>query len=289
MMSKARSIIFSCLVAGLAFVLAGARAASAAELEMPRPSPFAKVVQDVGLTTVTVDYSQPGVKSRKIWGGLVPYDKMWRTGANRATKVTFSRDVTFAGKAVPAGTYAMFTIPTKGDWTVILNKRADQPGTAQNYKQDEDLLRVQLKPKAAPFRERMTFVFSDSTDDKTSLDLEWEKLRLSIPIVADTDHQTVASINTVLGDTWRNYANAARYMLETKKDYDTGLKYVDQSLALKEDWFNLWIKAELLAAKGSYKDAYPLAEKAYALGQKAEVFFLEPDVKKALTDWKKKS
>jgi hypothetical protein len=290
MMTQPRSIIFlSCLALGFAFVVGGARAAAGAELEMPRPSPFAKVVQDVGLTTITVDYSQPGVKNRKIWGGLVPYDKMWRTGANRATKVTFSRDVTFAGKPVPAGAYALFTIPTKGDWTVILSKRADQPGTAQNYKQEEDLLRVQLKPKAASFRERMTFLFSDSTDDKTSLDLEWEKLRLSIPIVADTDRQTVASINTVLGDTWRNYANAARYMLETKKDYDTGLSYIDQSLSLKEDWFNLWIKAQLLAAKGSYKDAYPLAEKAYALGQKAEVFFLEPDVKKALTDWKKKS
>jgi tetratricopeptide (TPR) repeat protein len=270
----------------LTLMLAGGSAR--AELELPRPSPFAKVSQDVGLTTITVDYSSPGVKGRKIWGGLVPYDKMWRTGANRATKITFSRDVTFAGKPVPAGTYALFTIPTKADWTVILNKRADQAGTGTGYKQDEDLLRVAIKPKAAPMRERMTFLFSDFTDEKGSLDLEWEKLRLSIPIGVATEKQALASINATLDDTWRVYANAARYMLENKKDYDAGLKYIDQSLALKEDWFNVFIKAELLAAKGRYKEAYPLAEKAQGLGQKSENFFLDADVKKALADWKKK-
>ena len=88
--------------------------AARADLDLPRPSPFAKVVQTVGLTDITVDYSSPGVKGRKIWGGVVPYDKMWRAGANHATKVTFSRDVTFAGKPVPAGTYAFFVIPDQG-------------------------------------------------------------------------------------------------------------------------------------------------------------------------------
>jgi tetratricopeptide (TPR) repeat protein len=284
--SGARRTLAAIAVAAVAAAAAGTVAA--AELELPRPSPFAKVSQDIGLTTVTVDYSCPGVKGRKIWGGVVPYDELWRTGANRATKITFSRDVTFAGKPVAAGTYALFTIPTKGDWTVVLNKRADQAGTGRDYKPEEDLLRVQLHPKAAPFRERMTFLFSDFTDDKASLDLEWEKLRLSIPIAADTGRQALASITAALDDSWRTYARAAQYMLESKKDYDTGLKYIDQSLALKEDWFNVWIKADLLAAKGRYDDAYPLAEKAYALGKKADVFFLEADVKKALDEWKKK-
>jgi hypothetical protein len=260
-----------------------------ADLDLPRPSPFAKVVQTVGLTDITVDYSSPGVKGRKIWGAVVPYDQMWRAGANGATKVTFSRDVSLADKPVPAGTYAFFVIPTKGAWTVILNKKADQAGTGRDYKQADDLLRVQVTPKASPFRERLAYAITDFTDDKASLDLEWEKLRLPIPIAADTSRQALASISAALDETWRTYANAARYMLESKKDYDIGLKYVDQSLALKEDWFNLWIKADLLAAKGRYDDAYPLAEKAYALGKKAEGgFFLEADVKKALDEWKKK-
>jgi hypothetical protein len=271
-------------------VLAVLTAASSAraDLELPRPSPNAKITQQVGLTDVTVEYSCPGVKGRKIWDGLVPYDKMWRTGANTATKITFSKDVTFADKPVPAGTYALFTIPTKGAWTVILNKKPDQPGTATEYKQDLDLLRVQLKPTAAPFRERMAFIFSNMTDDKASLDLEWEKLRLSIPIGVGTAQQAQKNIENAVDNGWRPYANAARYMLETKKDYDTGLKYVDQSLAIKEDWFNTWIKAQLLAAKGNLKDAVAAGEKAEALGEKNSNFFLAADVKKGLADWKKK-
>jgi len=262
--------------------------AARADLDLPRPSPFAKVTQTVGYTDITVDYSSPGVKGRKIWGGLVPYDKMWRAGANTATKVTFSRDVTFAGKPVPAGTYAFFLIPTKAAWTVILNKKTDQPGTGAGYNQADDLLRVQVTPKAAPMRERLAYLVTDFTDDKASLELEWEKLRLSIPIGLDTAKQAQAAIDGAVDNVWRTYANAARYMLETKKDYTTGLKYIDQSLALKEDWFNTWIKAQLLAAQGHYGDARTLAQKAYDLGSKSQMFFMEADVKKALGDWKNK-
>jgi hypothetical protein len=259
-----------------------------AQLDLPRPSPSSKVSQVIGLTEVTVDYSSPAVKGRAIWGGLVPYDQMWRTGANQATKITFSRDVTFGDKPVPAGTYALFTIPAKGKWTVILNKKAEQSGTAREYKADLDLVRFQVHAKPAPFRERMAFLFSDFNDDKGTLDLEWEKLRVSIPIKVSTEEQALANINKSIDGAWRIYANAARYLGETKKDYDTALKYVDLSLGLKEDWFNLWIKATLLAGKGKTKDAIALGDKAYALGQKADFFFLEAEVKKTLAEWRKK-
>jgi hypothetical protein len=262
--------------------------AARADLELPRPSPFAKVVQTVGLTDITVDYSSPGVKGRKIWGAVVPYDQMWRAGANNATKLTFSRDVTFAGKPVPAGSYAFFVIPTKGAWTVILSTKADQNGVGRDYKESDDLLRVQVTPKAAPFRERLAYLITDFTDDKASLDLEWEKLRLAIPLTVGTSAQALASINNAIDNTWRTYANAARYMLENKKDYDTGMKYVDQSLALKEDWFNVWIKAELQAAKGDLKDARVTGDHAYELGKKSQMFFLEGEIKKTLDEWKKK-
>ena len=284
-----RTLVRTVIVStGLAAALALATAPAHAALELPRPSPFAKVWQTVGLTELSVDYSSPGVKGRKIWGGLVPYDQMWRAGANSATKVTFSRNVTFAGKPVPAGTYAFFVIPSKDAWTVILNKKTDQSGTARDYKQADDVLRVSIKPKPAPFRERLAYLVTDFTDDKASLDLEWEKLRLSIPITVETATQAVANINAELDGTWRSYANAARYMLENKKDYDAGMKYIDQSLALKQDWYNLWIKAELLAAKGNGKDALATGERAYAIGQKAENFFLEAEIKKKLGEWKKK-
>lgn len=282
-----RSSFSLALVASLALVSTRARA----DLELPRPSPGAKVSQEVGLTQITVDYSCPGVKGRKIWGGLVPYDKLWRTGANQATKITFSKDVTFVDQPVPAGTYALFTLPAKsGEWTVILNKNADQPGTGRDYKPEQDLVRVKVHAKPAPERERLAFLFSGMTDDKASLDLEWEKLRLSIPIKVATTAQVSANIDAAIDGVWRIYANAARFMLETKKDYNTGMTYIDQSLALKEDWFNVWIKASLLAAKGNFKEARAQAQKAYELGQKAGPgFFLEPEVKKALGDWNKKA
>jgi hypothetical protein len=278
----------SLLVAVLLASLAGARAARA-DLDLPLPSPHAKISQVVGLTEIAVEYSSPGVKGRKIWGELVPYDKLWRAGANQATKVIFSRNVTFAGKPVPAGAYAFFVIPGKDTWTVVLNKKADQGGIGRDYKPEDDFLRVPVKPHAAPFRERLAYQVTNFTDDKASLDLEWEKLSLSIPIGVDTAAQSVANINAAVDNNWRTYANAARYMLENKKDYDAGMKYVDQSLALKEDWFNVWIKAELQAAKGSYKDARATGDKAYEMGRKTDNFFLEAEIKKTLGEWKKKS
>ena len=124
--------------------------------------------------------------------------------------------------------------------------------------------------------------------DKGTLDLEWDKARVSIPIKVNTEEQALANITKGIDGAWRTYANAARYLGETKKDYDTGLKYIDQSLSLKEDWFNLWIKATLLAGKGKTKDAIALGDKVYDLGKKADFFFLEPEVKKTLAEWKKK-
>jgi hypothetical protein len=275
-------------VLSFSIVLCGLAGAARADLDLPRPSPFAKVSQTVGYTEITVDYSSPGVKGRKIWGNVVPYDKLWRAGANNATKVTFSRDVTFGGKPVAAGSYAFFVIPTKGAWTVILNKKVDQPGTGAAYNQADDVVRVSVTPKTAPMRERLAYLVTDFTDDKAMLDLEWEKVRLSIPVGLDTAKQAQAAIDGALDNVWRTYANAARYMLETKKDYATGTKLIDQSLALKEDWFNLWIKAELQAAQGHYADARTTGQKAYDLGTKSPMFFLEGEIKKTLAEWKNK-
>jgi hypothetical protein len=272
-----------------AATLSFAPSPASAQLDLPRPSPSAKVSQVIGLTEVTVDYSSPAVKGRPIWGALVPYDQMWRTGANQATKITFSRDVLFGDKPVAAGTYSLFTIPSKGAWTVILNKNADQSGTARDYKAELDLVRFQVHPKPAPHRERLAFLFSDFTDDKGTLDLEWDKLRVPMSIKVSTEKQALANIANAIDGTWRTYANAARYMAETKKDYDTALTYIDQSLGLKEDWFNLWIKATVVAGKGKVKDAIAVGEKAYQLGKKADFFFLEPEIKKTLAEWKKKS
>lgn len=159
-------------------------AGEAPKPQAPRPSPAAKVQQRVGFTDITVDYSSPAVKKRKIWGELVPYDKMWRTGANASTKLTFSKDVEIGGKPVPAGTYSLLTIPGKKEWTLIINKNTEIGGNMEKHAADQDVVRVTAKPKAIPARERLTFIFADVTDDSASLDLEWEKLRVGLPIKA---------------------------------------------------------------------------------------------------------
>jgi hypothetical protein len=272
----------------LCLLLVVATPAWAQQLELPRPSPAAKVAQTVGLTDITVEYSAPGVKGRKIWGELLPYDRLWRAGANAATKVTFSRDVKLGGKPVAAGSYAFFAIPGKASWTLILNKDIAQAGTGANYKQELDVLRISAKPQAIPMRERLAYQIIDFDDAHATLALEWERIRVSLPIQVDTDAQVKTNLQAFAAEAWRPWNNAARYQLETKKDYDAGLALIEKSLQLSEEWLNLWTKAQLLAAKGKYKEAYPLAERANALGQKADVFFFADDVKKALADWKNK-
>jgi hypothetical protein len=265
------------LVPGVAF----------AELELPRPSPNAKAVQTVGLTEITVDYSSPAVKGRKIWGGLVPYGEVWRAGANATTKVTFGREVTIGDKTVTAGSYAFFVIPQKGNWTIILNKDWQQGG-AFNYKKELDVLRLDVKPQAIAHRERLAYVFADFSDNGGALTLEWEKMRVALPFKVGTEAQATASIKKTFDNAWQPYNQAARY-LATVKNWDYGLELVDKSIAIKEDWQNLWTKASLLAGKGKYVDALQLAQKAKELGDKAGPdFFFAEDVKKALVEWKGK-
>jgi hypothetical protein len=258
------------------------RARAAPEVELPRESPAARVFQQVGLTDIEVQYGSPAVKGRAIWGAVVPFDKPWPISTNQPTTIRFSKDVEVAGKAVPAGTYRLSALPGKTEWTLLFAK------SAGGAKSDVDAIRVKARPKSAPPREHLAFVFSDFSDDKATLELEWAKLRVSIPIATHTTEQVLAGIDE-LDNAWRSYANAARFMLETRKDFDAGLKYADRSLALKEDWYTYWIKAALLAAKHEYKDAVVQGERAYELGRKAgDSFTLEPELKRALADWKQR-
>jgi Protein of unknown function (DUF2911) len=274
---------------GFALVPTAPAVAGIVDLDLPRESPVGKVSQQVGLTEIAVEYGSPAVKGRKIWGAVVPYDKLWSLGGYQATKIRFSRDVTVGDKPVPAGTYALFAIPAKSAWTLVLNKNAEQLGSGHDYKSELDVARVQVRPKTAPLRERLAFGFAGFTDDEASLEIAWEKVSLSVPIHVNTTQDVLSNINA-LDNTWRAYANAARYMLETKKDYDVGIRYIDQSVTLKEDWYNLWIKALLLAAKTDYKSAEGAAERAFELGLKAnDTFFPEAEIRKALADWGQKS
>lgn len=274
-MLKHALVLSSILVSSTAF---------AQSFELPRPSPNAKVMQTAGLTEITVDYSSPGVKGRKVWGEVVKYGEVWRAGANAATKITFSKDVKIGTTDVPAGTYSLFVIPQqKGNWTIVINK--DVKASTQEYKQELDVVRVEAKPEAIAMRERLAYSIPDFSNDAATVALDWEKVRVSFKVVLATDAQVTAAIKGL--DEGSSYVSTARYMLEQKKDYDQGLKFVDKALSMKEDWLGVWTKAQLLAAKGDKKGAFPLAQKAQELGEKnPQRFFFAADVKQALTQWK---
>jgi hypothetical protein len=266
-----------------------AQTALAQQVELPRSVPGAKLSQQVGLTEVGVDYDCPAVKGRKIWGGVVPFGQVWLMGSNVATKLKLSRDATIGDRVVPAGTYWLLAVPNKDAWIVVVNKSPDPIVSASSYKPELDVARVKVVPKATARRERLTYTFSELTDDRTSLDLEWDALRVSVPIQVNTSQQVQAAISG-LENTWRSYANAARYMLETKKDYDAGLKYIDQALALKDDWYSMWVKGALLAAKGDFGSAHDWAEKAHTLAlQVGNAGSLEPELNKSIAEWGRRS
>jgi hypothetical protein len=159
---------------------------------MVRVSPKASVSQTIGFTDVTISYSRPGVKGRKIWGSLVPYDKVWRAGANEATKFTFSKDVWINGNKLPAGSYAFFAIPAEKEWTLIFNKAADQWGLDYEKNKDKDVLKIKAKPVVTDYHEWLEYTFSDMNVQKAGMknsavvNLVWDKLRVPFTIETET-------------------------------------------------------------------------------------------------------
>ncbi|MCB0429936.1 MAG: DUF2911 domain-containing protein [Flavobacteriales bacterium] len=277
------------------FLFAACMTGSLSAQDLPAPSPAAKVEQRVGLTGISVVYSSPAVKGRQIWGGLVPYGEVWRTGANKATQVTFSDDVTVAGQAVKAGSYALFTIPGESEWTVILSSNTEQWGSG-SYKQEEDVLRIQATPSEVPMRERMTFVFNNTTDKSTELTLEWEKLAVAIPIGVDVEAKAQKNIEEALAnakaDDWQVYRNAARYSVQSGKNLDKALDWINKAISIKNDsWLVHSVKADVLAALGKHKEAIESNKKAIELGeaeakQNGEKFAYKSDLEKEIETWK---
>jgi hypothetical protein len=261
-----------------------------AELKLPRASQKSTVAQTVGYTDVSITYSRPGVKGRVIWGDLVPYDKVWRTGANEATTFMVSRDVTINGKALPAGTYSLHTIPGKTSWTFIFNKKADQWGS-YNYDAAEDALRVDARPAEGPNQEWLTFSFPDVQNDTCTVELAWEKVRVNFTIGTDTTKQALADIRKELsGDVkeWNVPYNAASFAFNAKTDNKAeAMKWIDQSIAMKETFGNLRLKAQMLATDGKTKDAIALGEKAVTVGKADKNPSGDiPIFEKQLAEWK---
>jgi hypothetical protein len=261
-------------------------AAAQAALELPAPSLHARVEQRVGVTDVALDYSSPGVKGRKIWGEVVPYDKTWRAGANAPTKLTVSRDFSFGGTSVPAGTYSLFMVPGKASWTVMLN--SDVNVTQDDHDAKKDVAKVTVKPVALPaLRERLRYTFDDTQDGKTTLDLEWERVRIAVPITIDTAKIVGASIDRAIADAWRTPFAAASYLNENGQA-DKALALVDKSIAIQPTWRNEWLRAQIQYKKGNKAEAQASAGRAQELGKGDQGFETtgKAQMTKAMASWK---
>lgn len=254
-----------------ALALSVAMTADAQALRMPAPSPTQTLRQDFGLSNVELSYSRPGMKGRKIFGDLVPYDKVWRTGANQATTVTFGEDVTIGDKKVAAGKYGLLTIPGKDNWTVIISKQLDVTSPAA-YKEDQDVVRVSAKPFTLPFSvETFTISFDNIKPNSMEIGMLWDKTMVSLPIKTDVETKVMAQIDNIMNKDNRPYFNAAMYYMETGKDQAKALAWFDKAIEQNPEAF--WVyhqRANLLAKMGRKQDAITSANKSIDLAKKAK-------------------
>jgi tetratricopeptide (TPR) repeat protein len=235
-----------------------------------------------------VSYSRPGVKGRTIFGDLVPYGEMWRTGANKATTVAVTTDVIVGGQTLKAGKYSLFTIPGETEWMIIFNKDTELSGT-QGYTQRNDAVRLRVTPTEGVFTERFLISIDNITDDGADLILQWATTKVVVPIKVEVAKQTEENVQKALGDAARAYRNAAEYYSK-KGDHDKALGYIDQSIAMNSGWYTQWVKAEILAAKGDKKAAKKQGEIAIKAGEdyylsRSEPFTYKEGLVKEMNAW----
>ena len=256
----------------------------AQEIRTPRPSPDATVSQIVGVTEVSIDYSSPGVKGRKIWGGLVPYDEVWRTGANEVTSITFGDPVKVNASELPAGTYGIHTIPGELEWEIIFSKNTEVNGSS-NYDSEKDALRIKVKPEEHHFVERMTFIFTDVTDNSVNVNLMWDKLKVSFKVETNTNDLFLSHAREELS--WAPAFQAAQYCLNADINLEQALEWIEASCLISEVYWNTRVKAQLQNKLGMRDDAIATMETAIELGGKMDSPpFDYENMKKMLADWK---
>ncbi len=251
----------------LLFVVLGLQAESKAQgLKVPAASSGQTLIQDFGLGKITLTYSRPNMKGRKIFGALEPYDKVWRTGANSATVIKFSDDVIIEGKNIPAGEYGLFTIPNKKEWTVILSKTSKTWG-AYTYNEADDFARFKIRPiTMKESMETFTIQFANVKPTSTQLNLMWENTRISINLATSVDAQVMTSIDAAMKTDKKPYFQAAQYYFENGKDLATALSWMNEAEKAdpKAPWVKLW-KGRVQLKMGDKAGAQATAQSGIAI------------------------
>ena len=263
-----RSLFSSLVLLGFGLVaisIAPVSQAQSALLNLPRDSQHAVVTQRVGITDITINYHRPLVKGRKIFGGLEPYGKPWRAGANENTTIRFTDPVTVEGQPLAAGIYGLHMIPGENEWTVIFSKTSTAWGSF-SYDQKEDALRVTVKPQATDFHEALTYDFDDPKPSSSVITMRWDKMAVPFKVEVDTHGLTVEKLHQQLRGisqyTWEGWDDAGNYLLAEKIDLDEALKYEDRSIQVEERFENLMAKANILQALDRKQEAEAARGKA---------------------------
>ena len=261
------------LVSTAAFVTSGLHAEEAKKIEFPQPSPSASVKERVGVTAVSIDYSRPSVRERKIFGGLLPYGQIWRTGANAATKITFGTDVKVGGTAVPAGSYALFTIPGESEWTVILSKVVDGQWGSYAYNPKDDQARITVKPVAMPeLLETMEISVQDMHAGKANLVIAWEKTKVPVEIDTELVAKVKPQIEAAMaGSGEKPYFAAAMFYYENDLDLKLAKEWIQAAVKAQPDAVWMVYREGLILKKAGDKDgALAAAKQARELAAKAD-------------------
>lgn len=239
---------------------------------LPQPSPLGKVEQVVGLTNVTVEYSRPSAKGRRIFGDVVPYGVLWRTGANASTKITFDGVVNIAGQPVKPGTYSLLTIPHEGTWVVVLNSDSKVNST-EGYDEKNNVVYTKVEPKKNGFVETFTIAFDNVVNDAATLELAWENLKVSIPIEAPSTDQALRNIDAMLAgkEVKPSYLHsAARFCVDRNVRLKEALTWATKSVDEDPKFWSVHTLALVQAANGDKKSAIATAKRSLEMSKEAK-------------------
>jgi hypothetical protein len=244
---------------------------NAQQLTTPQPSPTQTIKQNFGLSSIELSYSRPGVKGRKVFGDLVPFDNVWRTGANTATILTFADEVMIGDKKIPAGKYGLVSIPNKDNWTLILTKQLNITSPAA-YKQENDVVRVAAKPMQLNDKvENFTMQFANIKPNSCDLQLMWDNTAVALPIKTDVETKVMGQIDNLMNKDNRPYFNAAMYYLDNGKDLNQALTWFDKAIEQNPKGFFIYHqKANALAKLGKKDEARKTASRSIELAKEAK-------------------
>lgn len=245
---------------------------NAQQLKVPAPSPNQTIKQAFALSEITIEYSRPGVKNRVIFGDVVPYGKIWRTGANAATQITFGEDVTVEGTAVSAGTYALYTVPNKDSWEFMLYKDLKLGGNVADYKKENEVLKFTVKPTTqASKTETFTINIADVTATTANIELVWEQTKVVFKVAADIDAKMMKDIDAALAKDGRPYFQAASYYYDNNKDLKKALEWATIAADSNPKAFWMWmLKAKIQLKSGDKKAATETAQQVVAKAKEAK-------------------